>query len=130
MAVHMMAVAAALHLSRSGAAAGSTTQIVASLAWPYLLRLFLSFRVAHQDLVSAARLFLFQLGRIITLDHDHDHDHQSPVDETANNRRRSRWVRAVRLVRGRLAEARRRVVVTSSHSDEEANLHVFSMISL
>uniref|UniRef100_A0A7C8YZQ8 Uncharacterized protein n=2 Tax=Opuntia streptacantha TaxID=393608 RepID=A0A7C8YZQ8_OPUST len=126
MAVHMMAVAAALPLSRGGAAAGSTTQIVASLAWPYLLRLFLSFRVAHQDLVSATRLFLFQLGRIIT----HDHDHQSPVDETANNRRRSRWVRAVRLVRGRLAEARRRVVVTSSHSDEEANLHVFSMISL
>ncbi|KAJ8449401.1 hypothetical protein Cgig2_002533 [Carnegiea gigantea] len=111
---------------RSGGGAGSTTQMVASLAWPYLLRVCLSFRVAHQDLVSATRLFLFQLARIIT----HDH-HESPVDQTANNRRRrSRWDRAIRLVGGRLAEARRRVVVTIPYTDVEANLHVFSMISL
>lgn len=127
MGLHLVALAA-VQFSKGGA---TTTQMVSNLVWPYLIRVCLSLKIAHQDVLSSSRLFLFQLTQIImvNLDHHHRDHHRIQLDNrTANTR--NRWHRALRLVRERVDQVREVIMGPLPYDQDEDSLHILSMLAL
>uniref|UniRef100_A0A7C9CV41 Secreted protein n=1 Tax=Opuntia streptacantha TaxID=393608 RepID=A0A7C9CV41_OPUST len=126
MGLHLVAVVAALHFPRGGAA--PTIQIASSLLLPFVLRVCLSLRIVHRDVVCSSRLFLFQVTQILAgFDHN-DRDHQYN-NQTANSGR-NRWHRVLRLVRQRADQVRRVLMGPIPRDQDEDSLHLLSMLAL
>ncbi|CAH1453756.1 unnamed protein product [Lactuca virosa] len=93
----------------------TTTPILATLIWPFFLKVMLNLRPI-QDIVGTmvhdSRLFIFQLSRIITLQDDNEGER--------------RWGRFRRLVYDRLVDAGRSMAFVN----DEHSLHTLSMVAL
>ncbi|MFS7962346.1 hypothetical protein Hanom_Chr08g00725561 [Helianthus anomalus] len=113
MPLHFMLVAKVKLLGISQLHTFTATPILASLIWPFCLKLLLSLRPIKDIAESMAQdssLFVFQLGRIIS----------SP--EVVGRR----WDRIVRLAHERIDAARQSVALVN-HDD---GFHTLSMVAL
>lgn len=96
------------------------TPMITTLLWPFLLKLFFSFRPLHEallDITYGLRLFLFQMGQIAF-------GSDPPAAATAHGG--MRWERAFRLVNERLIRTRH---PRFSESEEES-LRALSVLAL
>ncbi|GFZ16520.1 hypothetical protein Acr_25g0009290 [Actinidia rufa] len=116
MGMHFM-VLAKLNMTTGGHSSG-LAPVVASLVWPFILKLSFGLRPLQQtstNLLHASRLFFFQLSQIV-------------FNAESNQSQGSRFERAVRLVYQRFARTTR---PSPPDSDEdEDSLHTLSMIAL
>ncbi|KAI5655707.1 hypothetical protein M9H77_32894 [Catharanthus roseus] len=95
------------------------TPMITTLLWPFLLKLFFSFRPLHEallDITYGLRLFLFQMGQIAF--------GSDPSAAAAHGG--MRWERALRLVYERLIRTRH---PRFSESEEES-LRALSVLAL
>ncbi|CAK9173217.1 unnamed protein product [Ilex paraguariensis] len=97
----------------------SVCPMVAGLAWAFVLKLSFSItklgplRRVYADVLNGFRLFLFQMGQI-------------SLNAAPTSSNRTRWERALRLVRERLTQVTRSPALES----DEDSLHTLSMIAL
>ncbi|KAK9275319.1 hypothetical protein L1049_022582 [Liquidambar formosana] len=114
MGLHLVLLAKLNLLSTSSQ---SLSPMVASLVWPFVLKLTFSFRLirrTYTDVIYSIRLFSFQMGQIA-------------FDTELGLRNTTRWERALRLVYERVTNAGRSP--SPSQSDEDS-LHALSMLAL
>ncbi|KAJ0602795.1 hypothetical protein HanPI659440_Chr03g0133821 [Helianthus annuus] len=93
----------------------TTTPLLATLLWPFFLKLLMSLRPIQEivnSMVHDSRLFMFQLSQIIHL------------DDIGEGERRLSRVR--RLLHNRLANTGRSIAFV----EDEHSLHTVSMVAL